>query len=226
LIIPDHTSGFPVLRALSLCTCCRHYPGAADGRSPRSKFTHPCQPSPIPLSGRPAHRPFRGLLGVYSRCGLHTRAVTKFVTAIRGLQTFRHLHACPGCFRLERSPGGACTRWKSAALSRRTWEPVCSRRLSDHEPRVLCREPYYAEGFGHSGELQIARQTASAKPSMLYCTSRLCSEPRASVNAGCRQRREDKGSRRFLQTVVPKSTSRSFARHSRPRRTANFGNAK
>ena len=77
------------------------------------KITHPCQPSPIPLSGRPAHRPFRGLLGVHSRCGLHTRAVTNFVTAIRGLQTFRRLHACPGCFRLERSPGGACTRWKT-----------------------------------------------------------------------------------------------------------------
>ena len=27
-------------------------------------------------SGRPAHRSFRGLLGVHSRCGLHTRAVT------------------------------------------------------------------------------------------------------------------------------------------------------
>ena len=52
------------------------------------KITHPCQPSPIPLSGRPAHRPFRGLLSVYSRCGLHTRAVTNLVTAIRGLQTF------------------------------------------------------------------------------------------------------------------------------------------
>src|SRR5207249_7576223 len=50
------------------------------------KSSHPYQPSPIPLSGRPEHRPFRGLLGVYSRCGLHTRAVTKFVTAIRGLQ--------------------------------------------------------------------------------------------------------------------------------------------
>src|SRR5215472_902375 len=44
-----------------------------------------------------------------------------FVTAIRGLQTFRHLHACPACFRRERSPGGPCTHWKSAALSRRTW---------------------------------------------------------------------------------------------------------
>src|SRR6201997_4973307 len=32
LIIPDHVVGPPVLRTLSLCTCCRHYPGAAAGR--------------------------------------------------------------------------------------------------------------------------------------------------------------------------------------------------
>src|SRR5271170_6725766 len=36
LIIPDHAVGLPVLRALSLCTCCRHYPGAATGRRLRS----------------------------------------------------------------------------------------------------------------------------------------------------------------------------------------------
>ena len=36
----------------------------------------PCQSSPIRFSGRPAHRPFRGLLSVHSRCGLHTRAAT------------------------------------------------------------------------------------------------------------------------------------------------------
>src|SRR5712675_539978 len=44
-------------------------------------FAHspqPYQPSPKGLSGRPAHRPFRGLLGVYSRYGLHTRAVTVY----------------------------------------------------------------------------------------------------------------------------------------------------
>ena len=34
-------------------------------------------------------------------------------TAIRGLQTLRHLHACPGCFRLERLPGGISTHWKT-----------------------------------------------------------------------------------------------------------------
>src|ERR1700726_3444138 len=39
LIIPDHALGFPVLRAPSLCTCCRHYPGAAAGRSLRP--SHP-----------------------------------------------------------------------------------------------------------------------------------------------------------------------------------------
>jgi hypothetical protein len=59
--------------------------------------------------------------GVHSRCGLHTRAVTKTVTVIRRLQTFRLLHACSGCFRQGRSPGGSCTHWKSAALSRRRW---------------------------------------------------------------------------------------------------------
>src|SRR6266403_234368 len=32
LVIADHASGLPVLRALSLCTCCRQYPGAAAGR--------------------------------------------------------------------------------------------------------------------------------------------------------------------------------------------------
>jgi hypothetical protein len=36
------------------------------------------QPSPVWLPGRPVHRPFRGLLSVHSRYGLHTRAATVF----------------------------------------------------------------------------------------------------------------------------------------------------
>src|SRR5271168_4328956 len=36
LIIPDHAVGLPVLRALSLCTCRRQYPGAA--RRPTSRL--------------------------------------------------------------------------------------------------------------------------------------------------------------------------------------------
>ena len=77
LIIADHVLGSPVLRSLSLCTCCRHYPGAAVGRIFRS-FAQPYQPSPKGSSGRPAHLTFRGLLGVHSRYGLHTRAVTVY----------------------------------------------------------------------------------------------------------------------------------------------------
>src|SRR6516162_394857 len=39
LIIPDHALGLPVLRALSLRTCRRQYPGAAAARNPRSSHT-------------------------------------------------------------------------------------------------------------------------------------------------------------------------------------------
>ena len=114
LVVPDHALGLPVLPALSLCTCCRHYPGAATGRP---TFAHPSRRVSLPRiwqPGRPAHRPFRGLLGVHSRCGLHTRAVTEFVTRFtRRLQPFRYLHDCSGCFRLEHSPGGIRTHWKA-----------------------------------------------------------------------------------------------------------------
>lgn len=75
LVIPDHAEGLPVLRMLSLCTCCCRYPGTATGR-PACSFARSYRPSPIGLSDWPAHRPFRGWLGVHSRYGLHTRAVT------------------------------------------------------------------------------------------------------------------------------------------------------
>jgi hypothetical protein len=75
LVIVDHALGLPVFCALSLCTCCRHYPGAAAGRI--ASLSHPAVSAfPERVSGRPAHRPFRGLLSVHSRYGLHTRAVT------------------------------------------------------------------------------------------------------------------------------------------------------
>ena len=39
LAIPGHAMGLPVFRALSLCTCCRHYPGASAWES--SSLVHP-----------------------------------------------------------------------------------------------------------------------------------------------------------------------------------------
>src|SRR5258705_3753062 len=49
LIIVDHALGLPVFRALSLCTCCRHYPGAAAGRT--ASLTSPSRVS-LPRKGR------------------------------------------------------------------------------------------------------------------------------------------------------------------------------
>src|SRR6202048_5622212 len=116
LVIADHALGLPVFRALSLCTCRRHYPGAASERIASLIFIQTYQSSPIGLSGRPAHCPFRGLLGVHSRCGLHTRAVTNLRHANRRLQPLRYLHDCSDCFRLERLPDGICTHWKAPPL--------------------------------------------------------------------------------------------------------------
>src|ERR1700694_1426417 len=45
----DHAVGLPVLRTLSLCTCCRHYPGAASGRI--VSLTSPSRVS-LPRKGR------------------------------------------------------------------------------------------------------------------------------------------------------------------------------
>ena len=49
LVVADHALGLPVFRALSLCTCCRHYPGAASGRT--VSLTSPSRIS-LPRKGR------------------------------------------------------------------------------------------------------------------------------------------------------------------------------
>lgn len=120
LAIPDHAMGLPVLHAFPLCTCCRHYPGTASGCFLCS-LHQTSQPSPHWQTGRPVHRPFRGLLSVHSRYGLHTRQVTICDPLYQRLQPLRLLHDCSDCFRLEQKlPGGTLTHWENAALPRRT----------------------------------------------------------------------------------------------------------
>jgi hypothetical protein len=88
LVIPATPWGLPCCVRFPCVTCCRHYPAQGLGVLLRS-FTQPYQPSAKKWSGRPAHRPFRGLLGVYSRYGLHTRAVTVYRdTLSRGFSHF------------------------------------------------------------------------------------------------------------------------------------------
>ena len=106
LIIPDHALGLPVLRALSLCTCCRHYPGAAAGRSLRS-----CHPTVSAFPGSTSGSACTSSFSRFARRSLTLRPAHsrghQVVTAIRRLQPFRYLHDCSDCFRLERIAGWA-----------------------------------------------------------------------------------------------------------------------
>src|ERR1700751_399216 len=79
--------------------------------------TQPCQPSPKGSSGRPAHRPFRGLLGVHSRYGLHTRAVTVYRdTLSEGFSHFVTSVAAPVASGWSVSPGWGFHPLESAAF--------------------------------------------------------------------------------------------------------------
>ena len=76
LVVDDRALGLPVFRALSLCTCCRHYPGAASGRI-TSLISSRC--SSLPRKG--------------CRVGLH-------IVLFEDCSAFTHVAACT----LARSP--------------------------------------------------------------------------------------------------------------------------
>ena len=116
-----------MLRALSLCACCRQYPGAAAGRNPRSSLPA--------VSAFPDTAVGSACTSTFSRLArrslklrpAHSRG-HQVVTAIRRLQPFRFLHDCSDCFRLERIAGWALHPLESAALSRRTPIPAVRRQ--------------------------------------------------------------------------------------------------
>jgi hypothetical protein len=66
LVVADHALGLPVLRALFLCTCCRHYPGAATGR-----VVSLIRPSRISLPRKPCRVGLRIVL--FEVCSAFTR---------------------------------------------------------------------------------------------------------------------------------------------------------
>ena len=106
-----------MLRALSLCTCCRQYPGTATG-CPAS-LDHPSHIS-LPRYGCQVGP----CIVLFEDCSAFTRVTActlalspYFVTLFtRRLQPFRCLHSCSGYFRLERLPGGTYTHRKAPPL--------------------------------------------------------------------------------------------------------------
>ncbi|MDB5923930.1 MAG: hypothetical protein JWN13_2866, partial [Betaproteobacteria bacterium] len=114
LIIPDHALGLPVLRALSLCACCRHYPGAAAGST-----TSLMQPSRVSL-------PRYGIrvgprIVLFEACSAFTRVTActlalspYFVTRLtEGFNHFVASIVAPVASGWSGLPGGACTHWKA-----------------------------------------------------------------------------------------------------------------
>src|SRR4029077_8945753 len=96
-----------------------------------ARVTQPCQPSPVPRPDRPAHRPFRGLLSVHSRCGLHTRTVTVY----RDRYPKASDTSSPPCL-LRSLPAGAVAGWGLHPLEKRRL--VTAHVLSRHFAPDLC----------------------------------------------------------------------------------------
>jgi hypothetical protein len=142
--------GLPVLRTLSLCTCCRQYPGAAAWAYCFAHSPQPYQPSPKGDSGWPAHHPFRGLLGVHSRYGLHTRAVTVYRdTLTRGFSHFVTSMTAPvasgwsGC-RVRLTPTGKRRLFTAHPQSRFS---TLMRRISTRSSVSICGRPPRVRDF-------------------------------------------------------------------------------
>ena len=167
LVIAGLAVRLPVLRTLSLCTCCRHYPGAAAGRSLRS-CTQPYQPSPISLSGRPARRFFRGLLGVHSHCGLHTRTVTKSRPLSRG---FRHF--------VTSMPAPVASGWSGCQVG---LAPTGKRRLARRTGHATISNCYFRQSLSVALRRQRSHvRIVSGAPVFLYLQRDMPAQPKTSV---------------------------------------------
>jgi hypothetical protein len=108
-------------------------------------------------SGGPAHRPFRSLLGVHSRCGPHTRAVTYMRRAIRKASA---ISSPPRLLLLL--PAGAFAGWgshplESAAFSRRTQIADIRQRRGEWLNSTLSGPPRSARRTRGNREKAVSR---------------------------------------------------------------------
>src|SRR6202050_354631 len=95
-------------------------------------FPQPYQPSPKGSSGRPAHLTFRGLLGVHSRYGLHTRAVTVYRETLP--ESFSHF--------VTSVTAPVASGWSGCRVG---LTPTGKRRLSTaHTHRVIWMRDFFA----------------------------------------------------------------------------------
>src|SRR3954462_9712620 len=151
LIIPDHAVGFPVLRALSLCTCCRQYPGAAAGRNPRS--SHPSRISLPRFGGRVGLH-----IDLFEACSAFTRVAActlarspYFVTRYPKASDI----SSPPCL-LRLLPAGANRRVGLAPTGKRRL--VTAHTRSSHSAWVEIEPPATPEFPEWAGGVSVVRE--------------------------------------------------------------------
>src|ERR1700704_2036792 len=148
---PSRASGWSSLTTPWGLPCCVRFPCVhAVATTPAQRLgsvlrssTQPHQPSPKGLSGRPAHRPFRGLLGVHSRYGLHTRAVTVY----RDTLTVGFSHFVTSMTAPVASGWSGCRVGLAPTGKRRlsTAHPHSRHQLAGARPPLLAR-PFHVHG--------------------------------------------------------------------------------
>ena len=156
LAIPDHALGLPVLRALSLCTCCRHYPGAAAGRRLRSS-AQAVSAFPGMAAGSACTSSFSRL----ARRSLALRPAHWRRSPIRdplseGFSHFVSSMTAPVASGWSDWPGGACTHWKA---------PPCHGARHEQTPfgllKLPSRSPSFVDGEAESGVIEVGAYRAS-----------------------------------------------------------------
>jgi hypothetical protein len=182
-----------VLRTLSLCTCRRQYPGAATGCRLRSYH-----PAISAFPDPPVGSACTASISRIARRSLALRPVHSRRPPIRGplSEGFSHLVAsmtAPVASGWSDWPGGACTHWKSAALSRRTVEPdimeiSATGRLGPKEPST--------RAWGRSANELTTATASTIPPSRLKPVTRLRAESGRPCPGADAQRFDYRGLRR------------------------------
>jgi len=121
LIIPDHGTGLPVLRALSLCACRRPYPGAAAGCRLRS--SHPAISA---FPDTPVGSACTASISRLAQRSLALRPVHARQPPIRdplseGFSHFVASMTAPVASGWSVWPGGICTHWKAPPCHGARW---------------------------------------------------------------------------------------------------------
>src|SRR6202165_4205347 len=159
LVVADHALGLPVFRTLSLCTCCRHYPGAAAGRTLRS-----ASPSRISLPRKGCRVGLRIVL--FEACWAFTRvaACTLALSPIRDTLIEGFSHFVTSTAAPVASGWSGCRVGLTPTGKRRLCTAHANSRLMHRSKRHLCSVGHLAGARKHGYQIDCQLQLWSVAP--------------------------------------------------------------